>query len=204
MAIEKRRDYKDYDDYVKHQCEKTASASLRKRLQNKFNGKVQKFVARFNHLKDDSVIQEGQKVLCLGSRMGEEVAALQNMGLDAVGIDLVPNSPLVIEGDFNSLGEQFDDDSFDAIYTNSFDHAWAADDFFKGVEKVLKKDGIFVIDVFPGEANFARCEVMFIAKALDVENMLCDKYGFELLSKSNKLPKLQRRHAEVQLVFKKK
>jgi len=200
MAIEKRRQYDNYEEYVAHQVGKTASPRLRRRLKSRFEGRVKKFLARFNPLKDDGLLKDGGKALCLGARMGEEVVALKQLGLDAIGVDLVPNPPLVVEGDFNNLA--FDEDSFDMIYTNSFDHAWAKDEFFNSTHRVLKQGGIFVIDVFPGEENFARCEVIFVEKADDVAKDLTDSGKFKLLNKDAKLPHLQRgKHREVQLVF---
>jgi len=200
MAIEKRRQYNSYDEYVAHQVEKTASPRLRIRLKSRFEGKVKKFLARFSPLKEDGLIKDGNRALCLGARMGEEVVALNELGLEAIGVDLVPNPPLVVKGDFNDL--DFDEESFDVIYTNSFDHAWAKDDFFESTHRVLKQGGIFVFDVFPVEENFARCEVIFVEKADDVAKDLNDSGKFKLLKKDAKLPHLQRgRHREVQLVF---
>jgi len=50
MTVQRRRDYKDYDAYLEHQMEKTKGPRLRKRLKNRFVGKVKKFKRRFNHL----------------------------------------------------------------------------------------------------------------------------------------------------------
>jgi len=203
MVIEKRRVYKNYEEYTAHQLSKTASQSLRKRLNRKFKGKVEKFKKRFIHFKEENVLLEGNKVLCMGARMGEEVVALNDLGLDAIGIDLEPNPPFVIKADFNNL--PFDSESYDVVYTNSFDHAWDASMFFGNVYNILKKDGYFIIDVFPGEENYARCEVLMIGKADDVIKIACQDDKFEFIGKTTKkIPSLQRRHKEVQLLFKRK
>ena len=204
MTIEKRREYKDYEEYVSHQLDKTLTPKLRNTWLRKFDGKVKKFIARFRHLEEHGIIKDGIKALCLGARMGEEVVAFKKLGADAIGIDLAPNLPLVLKGDFNNL--EFDNDSFDLVYTNSFDHAWDTEKIFDGIHRVLKPGGLFVMDVFPGEGNYARCEVIFIESDKDIEKKLCeDRKQFELVKdvSRQKLPNLQRRHKEVQLVFRK-
>jgi SAM-dependent methyltransferase len=203
MSIEKRREYKDYDEYKAHQLEKTLTPKLRATWTRKFDKKSKVFVARFEHLKEKGILKDDQKALCLGARMGEEVAALQSMGVDAIGVDLAPAPPLVVEGDFNNL--DFPEDSFDVVYSNALDHAWTAKAFFDNVSKVLKPGGYFIIDVFPGEANYGRCEVLVIFETNDVEDAICGELGFDPVLKTSKgLPGLQRRHKEVQCVFQKK
>ena len=202
MVIERRPRYDDYDHYIQHQKNKTSSSKLRKRLQSKFEGKVKKFKSRFQHLKEEKIISDGDTVLCFGARMGEEVAAFREMNMNAIGVDLVPNLPLVEEGDFNNL--KYKDSSHDIIYTNSLDHAWESKVFFDSVHRILKSEGVFIIDVFPGEGNYSAYEALFIGSDKDVENEVCEKGRFELLKRSTKLPNLQRRHKEIQLVFKKR
>ena len=123
------------------------------------------------------------------------------MGKKAIGIDIVPNPPLVVKGDFNNL--KYKDKKFDMVYTNAFDHAWDPDIFFKNVYRVLKDDGLFVIDVFPGEGNFSGYEVIFVEKAEDVKDFLVKSGKFECVGVYKKLPRLMRKHTEVQLVLKK-
>jgi SAM-dependent methyltransferase len=202
MAIEKRRKYENYEQYVEHQLAKTSSPRLKKRWLKKFDGKVKKFKVRFSHLEKYGVFNSGKSALCMGARMGEEVVALKEMGIDALGIDLEPNPPNVIKADFNNL--PFDPETYDIVYTNSFDHAFDADVFFDNVYKVLKKDGYFIIDVFPGEANYARCEVLMIGAVEDVIEKATANGRFEFLEQTKDLPKLQRRHEEVQVVFRRK
>src|SRR3546814_1114234 len=78
--------------------------------------------------RNDAVIQGCQKALCLGARTGQEVVALEELGLDAIGIDLVPCPPHVEAGDIHNL--RFEDASFDLIFTNIVDHSIDPSKFF--------------------------------------------------------------------------
>lgn len=74
--------------------------------------KVEVFAKFFERLKGKGLLFNGVKALCVGARVGQEVAALQRVGVnDSVGIDLVPHPPLVIKGDFHH--QPFDEETFD-------------------------------------------------------------------------------------------
>jgi len=177
MAIEKKREYESYEEYKTHQMKKTSRKGLRAKLKRRFNRRVKVFQKRFSFLKKKGYFLEGQKVICLGSRMGEEVQAFKNFELDAIGVDLIPRLPLVIEADFNHL--PFEDNTFDLVHSNSFDHAFDANLFFESVERVLKVGGHLVLDVFPKEGgNF---EVTYIEDAADVKELLCKDFAFEFV-----------------------
>ena len=146
-GIIKRRKYKNYDEYVTHQIEKTADPKRRKRLLQKsnFDGKVVYFKDKFQCLLDDG-ISLGQTV-CLGARMGEEIEALLQLGVDCYGVDLVPHPPHVKEGDFQDL-YFIEDGTVDSFYTNSLDHASDPEKVFSEVSRGLKDGGIFILDYF--------------------------------------------------------
>jgi SAM-dependent methyltransferase len=186
MAIEKRREYHSYKEYKKHQKEKTSSRVIRRALKNNFSEKVEIFQKRFQILKDKDLLEDEKKCICLGSRMGEEVVAFKNLGVDAIGVDLVPYLPNVIEADFHHL--PFEDSTFDIAYSNSFDHTFDADMFFKSVERVLKVGGLFVLDIFPG--MFGSHEVTHVDSADDVKNAVCKNWKFELVETFTPLPNL--------------
>src|SRR3989304_7073077 len=124
---------KDYDYYLHWQKVKTLKPALREQLLREFDKKINLFTALFLNAK--KYAPKG-KVICLGARMGEEVQAFKDLGYDAIGIDLVPNEPLVIHGDFNNL--QYANDSVDIVYTNAIDHCWDMGKFTDEMKRVLK------------------------------------------------------------------
>lgn len=107
---------------------------------------MEKFSEFFENLKQREVLSNGSKSLCIGARVGQEVAALKRVGVeDSVGIDLVPYPPLVIKGDFHH--QPFDDETFDFEFSNVFDHALYPWKFVGEVERTLKPGGICVLHV---------------------------------------------------------
>ena len=200
MAIEVRKQYQDYDEYKKDQVDKTSNPKIRHRLGRKYQGKVKTFMKRFAIVEKDGFITKGQKALCLGARMGEEVQALQNMGVDALGVDLVACPPLVIEADFLNL--PFEAQSYDVVYSNSFDHAFSPKGFFDNVFRVLKQNGIFILDVFLKDDMFAGKEVVYVDSKADIIDMACKRYGFEFLKDYDDLPRLYKgRYSMPELIF---
>lgn len=84
-------------------------------------------------------------VLCLGARSGAEVEAFHAVGCrSAVGIDLAPASPLVIQGDFHSIG--FASGGFETVFTNSLDHVLSLERVLAEVHRVLRPGGVFVLE----------------------------------------------------------
>ena len=75
----------------------------------------------------DEILSSCKNALCLGARTGQEVVALQERGIDAIGIDLVPCKPYVIVGDIHDL--KYEDASYDFMYTNIFDHCFYPEKF---------------------------------------------------------------------------
>jgi len=96
---------------------------------------------------------KGEKILCLGARLGHEVVAFRKIGFeDTIGIDLAPgkHNPYVIKGDFHKMQKFFSKNIFDTVYSNSIDHAWNLRRLSKEINRVLKGEGrvIFEIDHF--------------------------------------------------------
>jgi len=81
-------------------------------------------------------VAKGAKVVCLGAGQGFEVEGFQELGYDAIGIDLVPNPPLVIEGDFQKT--PFEDGQFDLVYSNAVDHVYDLGMFSAEVKRITK------------------------------------------------------------------
>ncbi len=130
----KKREYKDYQEYIDHQKEKTEDPTKREKwLNEEWEYKINAFKKIF----DLDVLKECKTALCVCARMGQEVVALREIGIDAVGIDLVPHPPLVIEGDMHDL--KFEDNSFDFVFSNSFDHSLYPEKFISEIERVASK-----------------------------------------------------------------
>tara|TARA_R110002020_G_scaffold416595_1_gene625861 strand:- start:565 stop:1206 length:642 start_codon:yes stop_codon:yes gene_type:complete len=170
MKDAKVRDYKDYDEYVSHQKEKTErtvkNSNALLDLEQRLAARKQTFRERFEELnralsendKAAPILLPGKLFLCLGARLGSEVEALKDMGLAGHGIDLVPYKPHVLEGDFHNL--KLEDGVLDIVYTNSIDHCYDLKGILTEGTRVLSPAGHFIIDVFPG--NFSTHESIMI------------------------------------------
>ena len=95
-------------------------------------------------------VERGGTVLCLGARLGAEVAAFLDCGCFAVGVDLNPGiaNPYVVAGDFHAL--QFADRCVDIVYSNSIDHAFDLKKLSAEVRRVLKPGGHLILEIDPG------------------------------------------------------
>ena len=92
-----------------------------------------------------------KRILCLGARAGDEVAALRKLGYEkTIGVDIQPINILpdmVEQGDVHNL--KYDDDSFDILYSNILDHLHFSsfEKFTNECKRILKKNGIIIFDV---------------------------------------------------------
>lgn len=131
------RDYGRYDDYVIHQKSKLEMLDLSQYEVEFRAGLRERILARSF---------AGQAVLCLAARLGTEVKAFHDVGAFAVGIDLQPgpNSSTVLTGDFQSL--VFPNACVDAVYCNSFDHAFDLSKTLAEIHRVLKSGGVLLVD----------------------------------------------------------
>jgi SAM-dependent methyltransferase len=139
------RRYATYDDYLEHQREKLDS--LGGVAYKNPDKAVQMFRRRFELI---GAMPRSASVICLGARRGEEVRAFIELGHFALGIDLNPgpDAEYVVVGDFHGLN--FADGSVDCVYTNCLDHALEIDKILAEVRRVLKPDGMFIIDIIYG------------------------------------------------------
>ena len=104
----------------------------------------------FNRNKE--FLQNKKKTICLGARTGQEVFVLRELGLNSIGIDLVEFPPYTIKGDIHNL--EFDDETFDLIFTNILDHSLYLEKFISEMERVCIKDGNIIINIqlnIPGD-----------------------------------------------------
>jgi len=132
--------YKGYDQYVEHQKKKTEDPVRRKKwLNEEWDLKLNGFKEIFSNLLESSVLKKKQRALCIGARTGQEIVALRDLDLEALGIDIVPHKDLVLEGDMHKL--QFEDNSFDFVFSNVFDHSLHPEKMVSEIERVLKVDG---------------------------------------------------------------
>jgi len=132
------REYEDYQRYLDHQKEKSEDPKrVKKWLNEEWNQKIDMFTKIFK--KNEEYLTDGGKALGVCARTGQEVVALNNLGMDAIGIDIAPHPPLVIEGDAHNI--PFEDDEFDFVFSNSFDHSIYPDKFVSEMERVLKPGG---------------------------------------------------------------
>lgn len=142
-----RPGYSSYGAYIQRQLNKTLNPKLRTTWTTRdWDRKIQVFAKFFDDLKQEKLLSNESKALCIGARVGQEVEALKRVGVsDSVGIDLVPYPPLVIEGDFHR--QPFDDETFDFEFSNVFDHALYPDKFVMEIERTLKPGGVCVLHV---------------------------------------------------------
>ncbi|HVF70523.1 MAG TPA: class I SAM-dependent methyltransferase [Chthoniobacterales bacterium] len=138
-----KRAYDSYEAYVEHQKAKLATHQFGE-YDNEFRAALRERMAALE------IEWAGQSVLCLAARIGTEVKAFIDLGAFAVGIDLNPGADnrYVVHGDFHDL--QFAPGSVDVVYTNSLDHAFDIERIAKEVLRVLKPDGVFVVEASRG------------------------------------------------------
>jgi len=140
----KKQKYNTYQDYLDHQKEKTLDPQRREKwLGKEWESKLTGFNEVFQRHSD--VLKTCRKAICIGARTGQEVKALRDLGIDAIGIDLVPHPPLVIEGDMHNI--PFEDGSFDFAFSNCFDHSLHPDRFISEMERVTKPGGHALIQL---------------------------------------------------------
>jgi SAM-dependent methyltransferase len=138
-----KRSYRSYEAYVEHQKAKLETHEFGK-YDTQFRAALRD---RLSVLEID---WPGRNVLCLAARIGTEVKAFLDLGATAIGIDLNPgpDNPYVVHGDFHDL--QFAPGSMDVAYTNSLDHAFDIGRIAQEVLKVLKLDGVFIVEAAHG------------------------------------------------------
>jgi SAM-dependent methyltransferase len=148
----KRRDYASYDDYLAHQVEKTADPKIRRKFQRLWQRDCGNFQRWFSVLPE--ILPSPAKALCLGARLGAEVAVLREMGYHAIGIDLVPHPPLVIQGDFHQLPFPYSglhegnwNAPFDLVFSNALDHVYDMDRFAAEIQRVTRPGCVAIFHV---------------------------------------------------------
>ena len=80
--------YNEYADYLEHQNKTMNPSKIKLWKGEEWEIKYIGFLEIFNRNK--KYIANKNNVICLGARTGQEVKALIDLEIDAVGIDLVP------------------------------------------------------------------------------------------------------------------
>jgi len=141
-AIRIVREYISYSEYLGHQKTKTLDPIRRRKwLAEEWNLKLKTFRNCFIKTFGENLF--GKRCLGICARTGQEIQAFRDLGADAIGIDIVPCEPLVIEGDMHNI--PFSDNSFDIVFSNSIDHSLYPEEFAKEVRRVLKPNGLVLL-----------------------------------------------------------
>ncbi len=136
--------HKSYEDYLNKQIEKTSNPTkISKWMGVEWDKKVLGFEKLFQRNKN--YLKNKRKAICLGARTGQEVFVLKELGLDAIGIDLVEFPPYTIKGDIHKLS--FKNNQFDLIFTNIFDHSLYPEKFVSEIERISCKNANIIINI---------------------------------------------------------
>lgn len=144
--------FKNYNEYIDLQKVKTLDIKKRSKwMKEEWETKLNYFEKIFSNLIRDYSLNNGSDSLCLGARTGQEVKALQKLNMKSVGIDIVPNEPLVIFGDIHEI--PFENDKFDLIFTNIVDHSLYPNKLISETERVCKPGGIILFHITVGKST---------------------------------------------------
>ena len=131
-----------YLDYVDHQLEKTNDEKrINKWLNEEWIVKYNGFIDIFK--RNMRFISQCKNAICLGSRTGQEVKALIDLGIDAVGVDLKEFPPYTVKDDIHNLSAK--SESFDLVFSNILDHSLYPKLMISEVERVLAPGGVFIL-----------------------------------------------------------
>tara|TARA_R110000851_G_scaffold299072_1_gene454935 strand:+ start:765 stop:2018 length:1254 start_codon:yes stop_codon:yes gene_type:complete len=169
----KTRSYEDYNDYVEFQTKKTTDPKrIEKWTGEEWQQKIDGFTQEFRKL--PQLFAPGKKVLCIGARTGQEVVALKEMGVEVVGIDLIPFPPHVEKGDMHDL--HFEDSSFDVVFSNVFDHSIYPEKLCKEIERVLRPQGFAFLQFQINTRQDEFTEVILHDPNLDVVSLFNESF----------------------------
>lgn len=172
--------YKSYEDYVNYQLIKTSNKDKQKIWMGKeWRMKIDIFKRLFNN--NLNLIKNCENALCLGSRTGQEVVALNEIGIKSViGINLHEFLPYTIKGDIHDL--KYDDNTFDLEFTNILDHSIMPEKFLSEIHRTLKPNGILILHIQLGID-----QDLFTETVIEKEESLIEllELNFKILIKNN-------------------
>ena len=148
LVCARQRHYDSYEHYAVEQASKLQQSGGEAYADPAKH--VELFRQRFLPLFEDG-LPTGLSVLCLGARRGEEVRAFTSLGMKAIGIDLNPgkDNPDVQIGDFHDL-RHWGPQSFEVVYTNSFDHVYDWERVVDQIHRVITPCGWVILDMMKG------------------------------------------------------
>ena len=174
------RSYRSYDEYLQHQKSKLPTLDL-----SEYDRRFPQMLSE--RIRNDGLLKPGMTVLCLAARIGSEVKAFLKFGCFAVGVDLNPgpDNKYVLYGDFHDI--QFPANSADALFTNSLDHALEIEKVIREIRRVLKPDGILVIEAMKGGEEGISTEdyESFFWSEVDDLVQLFEQNSFALIKRSS-------------------
>jgi SAM-dependent methyltransferase len=136
--------HSNYIEYIAKQKEKTLDPiRIEKWLGEEWETKLDGFSKLFE--RNSEYVNQATNCLCLGSRTGQEVASLRALKKKAIGIDLIEFLPYTIQGDIHKL--DLENNQFDFVFTNIFDHSLYPDIFVSEMERVCARDGYIIINL---------------------------------------------------------
>ena len=169
-----------YEDYIKLQKSKLQFLDL-KDHEVKFRQALKARLQNSNILS----LTQTHRVLCLGARLGGEVAAFRDLGCFAIGVDLNPGSdnPWVLYGDFNRL--EYPNQCVDIVYTNSLDHALDLHQILSEVKRILANQGVFIVEADPGTQEVIDSDLWATLSWETVQDLqlAIEHNGFKLINK---------------------
>ena len=100
------------------------------------------------HMLELAALPPGARILDMGAGAGETLRLLRESGFDAIGIDLSPRAPEVLQGSF--LRAPFPDGSFDAVLSQcAFFVSGDVPGALREANRLLKRGGrLLLSDVF--------------------------------------------------------
>lgn len=180
-GLEKRK-YLNYSDYLEHQRNKLGNIDF----------DIAKYDVEYRDILNRRLVPlgvdwKGKAVVCLAARIGTEVKSFIDQGAFAVGIDLNPgkDNKYVVVGDFHAL--QYADASVDVVFSNSMDHAFDMDKILAQAHRVLKSDGILLLEMDKGrdKGKTPGLYESFFWESLESMIELIEKAGFRLEQRHN-------------------
>ncbi|KAL6330146.1 hypothetical protein AAG906_040066 [Vitis piasezkii] len=108
--------------------------------------KVNSYAQFFRSLRDQRLLSNHSKVLCVSAGAGHEVAAVSEVGArDVTGVELVESPPLVSRADPHNL--PFFDGAFDLVFSAHLDEALFPARFVAEMERTVRVRGVCVVVV---------------------------------------------------------
>ena len=177
------RGYRSYEAYLAHQKSKLNILSGQSSFLgdgtnlSEYEPKFRRVLARRMSEVPELIVPSN--VLCLGARLGAEVRAFRDLGFFSYGIDLNPGAAndAVLEGDFHNLAVP--NGCVDAVFTNSLDHAFDISRVAREIYRVLKPEGVLVVEIALGIEEGERINTGFWESLeWDFAEDLLEGFGF--------------------------